>query len=121
MRRDHLDDCWEQCEYLVYEGFIRDIPLQYLIRLPVYFQAMLKRLDKTEQDSKQADRALPLIRSLWRQYLQLEEQAEGTTEELQQLRWMIEEFRINCFAQPMKTRGSVSENKIRKLVDKMLH
>ena len=120
-RRDHLDDCWEQCGYLVYEGFVRDISPRNLIRLPVYFQAMLKRLDKTEQDSKQADRALPLIREFWQQYLQLEEQAVGTTEELQQLRWMIEEFRINCFAQPMKTRGSVSEKKIRKLIDEIVH
>ena len=114
--RDHLDDCREQCDYLVYEGFIRDIPPEQLLRLPVYFQAILKRLDKTEQDPKQADRALPIVRELWQQYLELEGGAEGMSELLQKLRWMIEEFRISCFAQPMKTRGSVSENKIRKLI-----
>ena len=123
MTQNHLDDCREQCEYLVYEGFVRDIAPQNLIRLPVYFQAMLKRLDKTEQDSKQADRALPVIRGLWQQYLQLEDgaedMAEGLTEKLQQLRWMIEEYRISCFAQPIKTRGPVSENKIRKLLNEI--
>ena len=112
----HLDDCNEQCDYLVYEGFIRDIPPHYLIRLPVYLQALLKRLDKTRQDSKQADRALPLIRALWREYLELEQAAAAAGDSLQQLRWMIEEFRISCFAQPMKTRGPVSENRIRKLI-----
>jgi ATP-dependent helicase HrpA len=123
MTQDHLDDCREQCEYLVYEGFVRDIPPRNLIRLPVYFQALLKRLDKTEQDPKQADRVLPLIRALWQQYLELEGRAEGTeegkAEKLQQLRWMIEEFRISCFAQPMKARGPVSENKIRKLINEI--
>ena len=119
MTPDHLDDCREQCEYLVYQGFVHDIPPRDLIRLPVYFQAMLKRLDKTEQNPKQADRALPIIRELWQQYLELEGRAEVATEKLQQLRWMIEEFRISCFAQPMKTRGPVSENKIRKLLNEI--
>jgi ATP-dependent helicase HrpA len=121
MSRNHLDDCREQCEYLVYPGFVRDIQPRSLIRLPVYFQAMLKRLDKMEQDPKQADRTLPVIRELWQQYLELEARSEGATggtaEKLQQLRWMIEEFRISCFAQPIKTRGPVSENKIRKLLN----
>ena len=79
---------------------------------------MLKRIDKIEQDSKQADRALPLIRDLWQVYLLLEQQAEET-DQLRQLRWMIEEFRISCFAQPMKTRRPVSEHKIRKLIDEI--
>jgi ATP-dependent helicase HrpA len=119
MTQVHQDDCREQCEYLVYEGFVRDIPPRILVRLPVYFQAMLKRLDKMEQDPRQADRALPVIRELWQQYMELEGRAEGAAEKLQQLRWMIEEFRISCFAQPMKTRGPVSENKIRKLIDEI--
>jgi ATP-dependent helicase HrpA len=118
LSKAHRDDCREQCEYLVYEGFVRDIPPPQLLRLPVYFQAMLKRIDKTEQDSKQVDRALPLIRDLWQAYLLLEQHAEGT-DQLQQLRWMIEEFRISSFAQPMKTRRPVSEHKIRKLIDEI--
>ncbi|UCB54851.1 MAG: ATP-dependent RNA helicase HrpA [Thiotrichales bacterium] len=119
LTRDHRDDCSEQCDYLVYEGFVRDIPARYLIRVPVYFQALLKRIDKTLLDSRQADRALPLIRDLWRHYVELEHDAEGSAAALLQLRWMIEEFRISCFSQPMKTRGPVSENRIRKLIDEI--
>jgi ATP-dependent helicase HrpA len=113
---DHLNDCREQCGYLVYPGFVRDIAPRQLSRLPVYLQAMLKRIDKTEQDSRQADRFLPLIRELWGEYLALEN-LDDTTEKVDALRWMIEEFRISCFAQPMKTRGPVSEKKIRKVID----
>ncbi|MBT8127300.1 MAG: DUF3418 domain-containing protein, partial [Gammaproteobacteria bacterium] len=113
---DHLNDCREQCGYLVYQGFVRDIAPQQLSRLPVYLQAMVKRIDKTEQDSRQADRVLPLIRDLWQEYLALENHGDATGQ-LDALHWMIEEFRINCFAQPMKTRGPVSEKKIRKLID----
>ncbi len=116
----HREDLLEQCDYLVYAGFVRDIPYRYLTRLPVYFQAMLKRLDKTDQNPEPADRALPVVRDLWQHYLQLEQDAKGTAEQLQTLRWIIEEFRISSFAQPMKTRGPASENRIRKLIDKML-
>ena len=116
----HLDDCWVQCEYLVYEGFIRETPTPYLTRMPIYFQALLKRLEKLQQDSTMADRNLPVINSLWHDYLNLVENDNADTDKLEQCRWMIEEFRINCFAQPMKTRVPVSENKIRKLMADMV-
>jgi len=116
IRADHLQDIEEQCAYLIYEGFVRDISLTSLSRLPVYFQALLKRLDRLQQDSAQADRALPGFRSLWQQYLQLAADDSCQGEALEALRWMLEEYRISCFAQPMKTRVPVSENKIRKLL-----
>jgi ATP-dependent helicase HrpA len=111
---EHRQDCEEQIEYLVYAGFIRETPLKNLSRLPVYFQALNKRLDKMEMDSTLADRALPLIRDLWQSYLTLLEQNSNEARKLNQVRWMIEEFRITSFAQPMKTSVPVSENKIRK-------
>ena len=112
----HLDDCWQQSDQLVYRGFIANTPEAYFNRLHVYLQAMLKRVQKTELDSSLADRNLPIIRGLWQDYLKLAEKPAADREKLQQCRWMIEEFRINCFAQPMKTRMPVSENKIRKLM-----
>ncbi len=118
--KQHLDDCWQQCENLIYDGFIRDTQTQYLNRIPVYFQAMMKRLEKIQQDSTSADRNLPLIISLSSDYQKLLANENSNTTnnaaKLEQCRWMIEEFRINCFAQPMKTRVPVSENKIRKLM-----
>ena len=112
---EHLSDCREQCDHLVYAGFVYDIAPAQLSRLPAYLQALLKRIDKAAEHSGQADRTLPLIRELWQRYLELEQQSEAT-EKLAELRWMIEEFRISCFAQPMKTQGPVSEKRIRKLI-----
>ncbi len=118
--KPHLDDCWSQCDNLVYEGFVRGTEAPYLNRLPIYFQALLKRLEKMAQDSTLADRNLPIITSLWEEYLALQENETSSVQKLNQCRWMIEEFRINCFAQPMKTRVPVSENKIRKLMADIL-
>lgn len=116
----HKDDAFEQCEYLVYAGFVRITPAAYLSRLPVYFQALLKRIDKIEREPLPADRVLPLIRELWEQYAELESSHSDSLELVEQLRWMIEEFRISCFAQPMKTRFPVSETKIRRLLAELI-
>ena len=66
-----------------------------------------------------ADRSLPVIRALWESYLTLAESHHDQSDALDRLRWMIEEFRISCFAQPMKPRVPVSEHKIRQLIDDM--
>ena len=39
---------------------------------------------------------------------------------LEQVRWMVEELRISLFAQPMRTRGPVSEKRIGKALDALL-
>ncbi len=113
----HVIDMQEQLEYLVYSGFVRDIEILQLKRIPVYLQALQKRLQKSEQDLTYAHKQLPLVRSLWEDYLLLTQQEGVDLNKLERCRWMIEEFRINCFAQPMKTRVPVSENKIRKLME----
>ncbi len=112
----HVADIQLQSEYLVYAGFVREVPVNNLKRYPVYFQAIMKRIEKTRQDSTLADRSLPLITELWDQYAELSQQENIDSDLLEKLRWMIEEYRISCFAQPMKTNVPVSENKIRKLI-----
>ena len=115
----HREDITQQCEYLVYQGFIREVPDSNLKRYPVYFQAIMKRIDKTLQDATLADRSLPLITQLWGEYIELSQREQVDAEVLERLRWMIEEFRISCFAQPMKTNVPVSENKIRKVISEL--
>jgi ATP-dependent helicase HrpA len=110
----HHDDIEEQMAYLVYEGFLRVTPPDVLPRLPVYFQAIARRIEKYPNDA--ADRALPALRELWSVWLELEQEQQGDAGARERLRWMIEEWRINLFAQPMKTRQPVSEKKIRKLI-----
>ena len=39
---------------------------------------------------------------------------------LEQVRWMVEELRISLFAQPMRTRGPVSDKRIGKALDALL-
>ena len=117
----HRSDIAEQCENLVYDGFLRDdLSIANLSRLPAYFQAIQKRIVNFKQGSTRIEEAHLLVRKFWAEYLQLS-QSESPLEQpdatqLDQLRWMIEEFRIASFAQPMKTKMPVSEKKLHTLI-----
>lgn len=113
---DHLQDIHEQCEHLVYEGFLRDMAIENLSRASAYFQAIQRRLQNYKSDSSRIDTNLNTVQLFWNQYLALSNNEKNDTKKLNELRWMIEEFRIACFAQPMKTRVPVSEKKLQKLI-----
>ena len=90
--------------------------IESLSRAPAYFQAMQKRLQNYKSASSRIDTNLDTVRKFWNQYLALSDNEKNNADKLNELRWMIEEFRIACFAQPMKTRIPVSEKKLEKLI-----
>ncbi len=117
--QNHRDDIVEQLQDLVYSGFVRDIPTIQLSRLPAYLRGILKRIQNFKSGSQRLDSQLKTIRVYQQQYQQFYQQESCDYQQLDTLRWMIEEFRIGCFAQPMKTRFPVSEKKIEKLISTM--
>ncbi len=112
------EDIGEQMDYLIYEGFLRATPADAFVRLPAYFQAIVKRIEK--YPNAQDDRSLPVLRELWQQWLEFESDQQGDAKQRERIRWMIEEWRINLFAQPMKTRFPVSEKKIRVALEELV-
>ena len=44
---------------------------------------------------------------------------KGNDETIMPYRWLVEEFRIQLFAQPMKTRVPVSDKRLEKLWDEL--
>ena len=116
----HSQDIHQQCEHLVYAGFLRDTTINNLSRIPAYLQAVQKRLQNYKSDSTRIETSLGIVQSFWNQYLTLSDDEKNDYKKLDELRWMIEEFRIACFAQPMKTRVPVSEKKLQKLIDSIV-
>jgi len=114
--KHHQQDMQLQLSGLVYAGFMRDIPVPQLNRLPAYLQGMLKRVQNYKPGVQRIENQLETVQNYQQQYLSFYEQDAYDYERLNELRWMIEEFRIACFAQPMKTRTPVSEKKIDKLI-----
>jgi len=113
---NHLQDIRKQCAHMVYAGFLRDTALNNLSRIPAYLQAIQKRLQNYKSDTTRIDINLGKVQVFSDHYLSLSENYIKDYEKLNELRWMIEEFRIACFAQPMKTRIPVSEQKLQKLI-----
>ena len=71
-----------------------------------------------DKDRKQTE----LVKKWWTRFEEV--QQHQTTQaivdpELELLRWMIEEFRVSLFAQPLGTSLKVSENRLEKQWDKV--
>ncbi len=109
-------DLTEQLEFLLYEGFVRDVPGKQLQRYPKYLLAIERRLDKLQIAGNQLDKKRIEIRHYWGLYLNMLDDEKINDHLKQQYRWAIEEYRIACFAQPMKPAQPISATKL----DRML-
>ena len=101
-----LNDIREQLANLVYRGFVRDVPGEWLEQYPRYLAALQQRLDKLP-GQVQRDRVwTDEIQQLWQQYAARVEKhrQEGRVDpRLQTWRWMLEEYRVSLFAQQLGT------------------
>lgn len=113
-----LNDVKQQLASLVYPGFVRDVPAEWLSEYPRYFAALQQRLDKlagqTQRDRVWTDE----LQGYWQQY---QDRAARYRQEgrydprLVQWRWMLEEYRVSLFAQQLGTRMPVSAKRLNKL------
>ncbi|MCL6414632.1 ATP-dependent RNA helicase HrpA [Aestuariirhabdus sp. Z084] len=113
-----LADLKQQLARLIYPGFMRDTPWHWLQQYPRYLDAMLYRLDKMGAVIHRDRASAEEVASLWQQYEQRSRQYDERhmlVEPLQEYRWMLEEYRVSLFAQPLKTRYPVSAKRLRKL------
>ena len=110
-----LADLREQLAHLVYPGFLRHTPAEWLPHLPRYLRAMTIRLNKLRQaPDKDRQRSGEIVR-LWNHY---QRQAARNAEREQQdpelirFRWLLEELRVSQFAQELKTIAPVSVKRL---------
>ncbi|WP_137823168.1 ATP-dependent RNA helicase HrpA [Pseudomonas sp. D(2018)] len=112
-----LNDIKAQLANLVYPGFVRETPAEWLKELPRYLKAIEQRFDKIAAQL-QRDRVWSgEIAGYWEQYrARLAKHAqEGKRDpELVLYRWMLEEYRVSLFAQQLGTRMPVSDKRLNK-------
>jgi ATP-dependent helicase HrpA len=102
-----------QLELLVYAGFIAATPYPYLKEIPRYLKALQYRLDKSIQDPGRDNRIFAEIAPLLKKYWDRVKSGKDKTEpEREAYRWMLEEFRVSLFAQPLKTAYPVSAKRL---------
>jgi ATP-dependent helicase HrpA len=111
------DDIRSQLSELVGKDFLRTTPWAALTEIPRYLRAIELRLDKLKNGGLPKDRQLriPITKAI-EGYRKLHATALPPTPEisakLEELRWLIEEFRVSIFAQALGTKQSVSEKRI---------
>jgi ATP-dependent helicase HrpA len=116
-------DVVAQLDELLPDGFITAAGTDRLPDLQRYLRAILRRLDTAPQDTgRDADRQAQVeaVTEDWLATLEVLHPAERETAAAQDARWMIEELRVNLFAQNLGTRHPVSPQRIRKALDALL-
>lgn len=115
-------DAQQQLAALGLATFVHDFPVARWQDYPRYLDGLLVRLQRVSHQVLKDDQANATVQRYWRQYLRLLEQRQAShsdVDELEALRWMIEELRISLFAQPMKTSMPVSEKRLDKLIEQL--
>jgi ATP-dependent helicase HrpA len=103
-----------QLGLLLPPDFIESTPRPWLDYLPRYFKAINRRIERlppnVRRDAELAAKVRPFATAL--RTFMAEPVISGVRPELEELRWMIEEFRVSLFAQELKTMVRVSEKRL---------
>ncbi|GGI96075.1 ATP-dependent RNA helicase HrpA [Halopseudomonas pertucinogena] len=113
-----MADIRAHLQNLIFKGFIRQVPPQWLSQYPRYLAAVGQRLDKLPGQIQRDRVWTEELQAFWQQYHALEQRylVEGRQDErLTHWRWMLEEYRVSLFAQQLGTRMPVSDKRLRKL------
>jgi len=112
--RASYDDLREQLDGLLAGGFLRELSTGRLAHFPRYLKAMRLRAERLRQDPTKDQQRMLQVLPYWREYLN--HRAAGD-EALDELRWLIEEWRVSLFAQELKTAEPVSPKRLAKALE----
>jgi ATP-dependent helicase HrpA len=111
-------DVEAQLARLMPKDFIVATPWERLQRFPVYLQAASLRLEKLRADPTRDRRAAAELAPLETQWLREDarQRKHGSVDpRLEQFRWLLEELRVQLFAQQLKVPVPVSAKRLAKL------
>ncbi|SCF04174.1 ATP-dependent helicase HrpA [Micromonospora chaiyaphumensis] len=115
-----LADIRNQLGGLVHKGFITEAGYARLPDLLRYLTAIERRLDRLpgnpQRDKQQQDR-IAVVQKEYQDMLAALPPAKRQSGAVRQIRWMIEELRVNVFAQALGTPYPVSEQRIYRAMD----
>ncbi|MDR1646822.1 MAG: ATP-dependent RNA helicase HrpA [Zoogloeaceae bacterium] len=120
--REVTADVEAQARRLLHRNFLAETPYPRLQHFPRYLKAAYIRLEKQKADPARDARLMAEYQPLWTQYARRAAQLakQGSSPEtadprLEQFRWLLEELRVNLFAQELKTPTPVSVKRLQKM------
>jgi len=99
-----------QLALLLPQGFLSDTPSAWFAHLSRYVQAIVRRLDRLRGNASRDAELSKQISPFNSAFKKLN--ASHSSAEIEQLKWMIEEFRVSLFAQDLKTSIPVSAKRL---------
>ncbi|AVF34473.1 ATP-dependent RNA helicase HrpA [Rahnella sikkimica] len=118
-----LSDIKAQMSGLIYRGFVTQNGWKRLPDTLRYLQAIERRMDKLAMDAHR-DRAQMLkvenIQQQWQQWLNKLPPVRQQSEEVKEVRWMIEELRVSYFAQQLGTPYPISDKRILQTMEQLV-
>jgi ATP-dependent helicase HrpA len=116
-------DVESQVDALLPDGFLTLVGVDRIPDLVRYLRAVVRRLDTAAEDTGRdalRQSQIEAVTSEWRDVLVALHPAERESAAAQEVRWMIEELRVNLFAQNLGTRTPISDKRIHKALDALL-
>ena len=110
-----LADMRQQFGGLIYPGFISRTGARRLQDVIRYLRAMVRRLDRMAGEQARDDERMAIVHRVSAEYSAVLNELRPTERvrpDVQAVRWMIEELRVNLFAQVLGTPAPVSEKRI---------
>jgi ATP-dependent helicase HrpA len=125
-----LQDVEKQIGRLIGKRFIVDTPFERLQHFPRYLKAISLRLDKLKaagsegaaRDARLMAEYAPLWTNYERRAIVLAKQGAGARmrdPQMEQFRWLLEELRVQLFAQELRTPAPVSTKRLLKMWEGM--
>ena len=111
---ESIDDIEDQLEDLHLANFVYRMDYSHWQQYPRYLEALEVRIERLEHNLE-AD-----LDGVYALDLHMERlSGRANSEAISEYRWLVEEYRIQLFAQPMKTRMAVSPKRLSKMWDKV--
>ncbi|QLB13919.1 ATP-dependent RNA helicase HrpA [Bisgaardia hudsonensis] len=117
-----LSDIKNQIAGLIYPGFVENTGYQRLPDIQRYLQAVDKRIDKLMQDINRDRASMLRVERVSKSYQQLLgklPKSKPISDEILEIRYMIEELRVSLFAQQLGTKYPISDKRIENLIDSL--
>ncbi|MCL1923654.1 MAG: DUF3418 domain-containing protein, partial [Propionibacteriaceae bacterium] len=105
-------DVTSQVDHLVGEGFLSATPQPWLNRLPIWLKAAQMRLSAAITDPAKDQQRMAELQPVLDAYNELLDEGQDVTDEMRRISYLIEEFRIQLFAQSLGTAEKVSTKRI---------
>ena len=110
----NIDDIEDQLDGLHLNNFIYEISPQVWQEYPRYLKALNIRLERLPNNLKKDTEAVAQIDPFMEKLLEFDRQNTPQRSAFEVFRWLLEEWRVSLFAQPMKTKVPVSVKRLEK-------